>query len=140
MHILPSSFLLLIANTCDSFGKARGTSLPVCHLAIVWHLEFLPRFPLLKPIMSHLRSHGLKIVIFLDDKLLIAGSRQACLDQLALLRRSIEDLAFTVSDKKSQLTPTTKISFLGFIIDSVSMQLFFCLMPKYKKLPGPVLV
>jgi len=78
----------------------------------------------LKPIISHLRLNGLKIVIFFFFLLLIASSRQECLDQLAFLRRLFEDLGFTVNDKKSQLEPTTKITFLGFIIDSVFMKLF----------------
>ena len=78
----------------------------------------------LKPMISHLRLNSFKIVIFLDDMLLIAGSFLECLNQLALLHRLIEDLGFIVNDKKSQLEPTTIISFLGFIIDSVSKKLF----------------
>ena len=77
-----------------------------------------------KPIISHLRLNGLKIVIFLDNILLIASSREESLDQLAFLRRLVEDLGFTVNNKKSQLKPSTKISFLGFIVVSFSMKLF----------------
>ena len=35
-----------------------------------------------KPVISHLRLPGLRITIFLDDILLVASSKQKCLDQL----------------------------------------------------------
>ena len=77
-----------------------------------------------KPIISHLRLHGLRIIIFLDDILLVASSRQECLDQLQFLRKLITDLGFIVNDKKSQLEPSTTLTFLGFIIDSIDMKLY----------------
>ena len=77
-----------------------------------------------KPIISHLRLHGLRIIIFLDDILLVASSKQECLDQLQFLRQLITDLGFIVNDKKSQLEPSTKLTFLGFIIDSLDMKLY----------------
>ena len=40
-----------------------------------------------------------------------------------LLRKLLESLAFVINDAKSQLQPTTRICFLGFIIDSISMKL-----------------
>ena len=42
-----------------------------------------------KPIISHLRLHGLRIIIFLDDILLVASSKQECLDQLQFLRQKL---------------------------------------------------
>ena len=77
-----------------------------------------------KPIISHLRLPGLRIIIFLDDILLVASSKQKCLDQLQFLRQLITDLGFIVNDKKSQLEPCTKLTFLGFIIDSLDMKLY----------------
>ena len=77
-----------------------------------------------KPIISHLRLHGLRIIIFLDDILLVASSKQECLDQLQFLRQLITDLGFIVNDKKSQLKPSTKLTFLGSIIDSLDMKLY----------------
>ena len=50
-----------------------------------------------KPIISHRRLHGLTIIIFLDDILLVARSKQKCLDQLQFLRQLITDLGFIVS-------------------------------------------
>ena len=78
----------------------------------------------LKPVVSHLRLNGLRIVIFLDDILLAASSLQECLDQLRLLRKLVEDLGFIINEGKSHLEPVTRIEFLGFIIDSNLMRVF----------------
>ena len=56
--------------------------------------------------------------------MLVASSKQKCLDQLQVLRQLIIDLGFIVNDKKSQLEPSTKLTFLGFIIDSLDMKLY----------------
>ena len=76
-----------------------------------------------KPIVAQLRLNGLRIVIFLDDILLVASSFAECMEQLSLLRKLLESLGFVINDAKSQLQPTTRICFLGFIIDSISMKL-----------------
>ena len=76
-----------------------------------------------KPVVAQLRLNGLRIVIFLDDILLVASSFAECMEQLSLLRKLLESLGFVINDAKSQLQPTTRIFFLGFIIDSISMEL-----------------
>ena len=76
-----------------------------------------------KPIVAQLRLNGLRIVIFLDDILLVASSFADRMEQLSLLRKLLESLGFVINDAKSQLQPTTRICFLGFIIDSISMKL-----------------
>ena len=50
----------------------------------------------LKPVIAHLRLNGLKIVIFLDDILLVSTSVQECLSQLSLLRTLFENLGFSL--------------------------------------------
>ena len=76
-----------------------------------------------KPIVAQLRLNGLRIVIFLDDILLVASSYAECMEQFFLLRKLPESLDFVINDAKSLLQPTTRICFLGFIIDSFSMKL-----------------
>ena len=56
--------------------------------------------------------------------MLVASSKQKCLDQLQFLRQLITDLGFIVNDKKSQLEPSTELTFLGFIINSLDMKLY----------------
>ena len=76
-----------------------------------------------KPIVAQLRLNGLKIVIFLNDILLVASSFAECTERLSLLRKLLESLGFVINDAKSQLQPSTRICFLGFIIDSISLKL-----------------
>ena len=44
-----------------------------------------------KPIVAQLRRNGLRIVIFLDDILLVASSFAECMEQLSLLRILLEN-------------------------------------------------
>ena len=122
MLILIFLFLVYIANIYVSFRKASVMNLPVCHLATALLPDFFTK--VFKPIISHLRLHGLRITIFLDDILLVASSKQECLDHLQFLRQLITDLGFILNDKNSQLEPSTKLTFLGFIIDSLDMKLY----------------
>ena len=96
-------------------------SLLVYLLIIVWHLGVFTK--IFKPVVAQLRLNGLRIVIFLDDILLVASSFAECMEQLSLLRKLLESLGFVINDAKSQLQPTTRNCFLGFIIDSISMEL-----------------
>ena len=77
----------------------------------------------LKSVISYLRANGYKIVIFLDDILLIGSSVEECLSQLSSLRVLLESLGFVINVNKSQLIPVTRILYLGFIIDTISMML-----------------
>ena len=43
-----------------------------------------------KPIVAQLRVNGLRIVIFLDDILIIASAFAECMEQLSLLRKLLE--------------------------------------------------
>jgi len=77
----------------------------------------------LKPVISYLRANGYKVIIFLDDILLTGSSMEECLCQLSSLKEKLQSLAFVISVNKSQLIPVTRILYLGFIIDMVSMTL-----------------
>lgn len=76
---------------------------------------------LMKPIVAHLRDRGVRLVIYLDDILIIAESRTTVADArdytLALLRR----LGWVINEKKSLLEPAQVMEFLGFRLDSQRM-------------------
>ena len=76
---------------------------------------------LFKPILRLLRSQGMLLIIYLDDILLIAPTADLCLAQGKFLMKLLQDLGFLVNMNKSVLTPTQRIIFLGFLIDSVNM-------------------
>lgn len=112
MLILAFPFLSLIANFCNSNGQIRHefTCLPFGY-------SLAPRVftKVLKPVISYLRANGYKVVIFLDDILLIGSSVEECLSQLSSLRDLLESLGFVINVNKSQLIPVTQF----FIWDSL---------------------
>ena len=77
---------------------------------------------MLKPPFSFLRQKGFSSVVFVDDTYLQGSNFVKCLhnvhETIAILRK----LGFTIHAKKSVLIPTQCIEFLGFIIDSRSME------------------
>ena len=77
----------------------------------------------LKPVISHLRENGYRVVIFLDNILLIGSSVEECLSKLSFLRDLLQSLGFVINVNKPQLIPVTRIVYLGFIIDTISMTL-----------------
>lgn len=78
----------------------------------------------LKPVIATLRFRGIRLVVFIDDILVIASSAQQCSDHLAEALALLRSLGFTINFKKSNLTPVSNIIYLGFLINSVSMKLF----------------
>jgi len=75
---------------------------------------------LMKPIMNLLRSENISCVIYIDDLLLIANSYQECLVNIDFSMNLLTKLGFQINTCKSVLTPTQKIKFLGFELDSTS--------------------
>ncbi|VDI48245.1 Hypothetical predicted protein [Mytilus galloprovincialis] len=76
---------------------------------------------LLKPVLSSLRKEGYVNCAYIDDILLISDSHEECSNNVKSSLMLFDSLGFTIHDKKSVVTPTTKIEFLGFEIDSVNM-------------------
>lgn len=51
------------------------------------------------------------------------ASGQICTENIRLTRRKLESLGFSINKEKSNLTPSTRCQFLGFILDSNCMTL-----------------
>ena len=94
-----------------------------CFKVMPFGLNSAPRIftKLFKPILRLLRSQGMLLIIYLDDILLIAPTADLCLAQGKFLMKLLQDLGFLVNMNKSVLTPTQRIIFLDFPIDSVNM-------------------
>ena len=78
---------------------------------------------LTKAISTNLRKNAVDILIYIDDTFL-------CAKDATLLERNklkaiqvFENCGFTVNWKKSCLTPSTQLEFLGFLIDSSKMEI-----------------
>jgi len=78
---------------------------------------------LLKPVVGFLRQNGCRLIIYLDDLLMMHQDR-AQLEQITQLTGQLfESLGLTVNQKKSILTPTQELEFLGFHLCSTTMRL-----------------
>ena len=78
---------------------------------------------LMKPVVGALRQRGIRLIIYLDDLLILAESHDQALHHAASTLNLLEGLGFIVNYQKSQLLPSQKIEFLGFLIDSNTMTL-----------------
>ena len=77
---------------------------------------------LLKPIFSCLRQQGHISVVYIDDSWLTADNFSLCLRNVIDTATLLDKVGFIVHPEKSVLVPTQKITFLGFVLDSVLMQ------------------
>ena len=80
---------------------------------------------LMKPIVSLLRTWGIRILLYLDDMLIMAKSPELLNQHLQVITALMAQLGFILNVKKSITSSTQIIEFLGFIINSVRMTLSF---------------
>ena len=89
--------------------------------ALPFGLNIAPRVftRLLKPVAAFLRKRGVRLVIYLDNILIIGSSVEEIrqFTEMSLL----ESLGFIINKEKSIFTPTQIITFLGFTINSITM-------------------
>ena len=77
-----------------------------------------------KAVAAVLREMGVRIIIYIDDMLIMAESETLLRDHIIYL---LENLGFMIDFPKSSLESKRTMEFLGFQVDSTSMEL---------KLPG----
>ena len=68
-------------------------------------------------------SKGFTSEVFVGDSYLQGNTYKACLHNIKNTIELLQNLGFTRHPTKSILTPTQRITFLGFVIDSVQMTL-----------------
>ena len=78
---------------------------------------------LLKPVAAFLRKRGARIVIYLDDILIIGSKIEETPRFTEMAMSLLESLGFIINKEKSILKPTQVLTFLGFTINSVNMTL-----------------
>ncbi len=76
-----------------------------------------------KLIMTTLRYLGLRMIIYIDNILLIAETRSQAQAHTAGLIFLLESLGFIINQKKSIVDPTREIDFLGFAVHSQTMEI-----------------
>ena len=78
---------------------------------------------LTKPVIAVLRKRGVLCLVYLDDFLILENSKQECRKNVKLTVSLLENLAFLVNYEKSYLQPKQTCKFLGYVFDSVNMQI-----------------
>ena len=76
---------------------------------------------IMKPVVATLRNLGIRLIIYVDDLLILADSEQTARLHLATAQNLLENLGFVINLKKSVLSPVQKIEFLGMTVDSLTL-------------------
>jgi len=77
---------------------------------------------LLRPLMAALRARGVRVVIYIDDALILARSPAESMLHTRWLLELLAMMGFLVNWPKSSIMPTQSIEFLGFRVNSTLMQ------------------
>lgn len=78
---------------------------------------------LLKPVVAELRRQGVRMIIYMDDLLIMADSPAQAIEHRDKTLTSLMSLGFLINWPKSILQPAQMMEFLGYKIDTVSMTL-----------------
>jgi len=77
----------------------------------------------MKHLMGLSRAWGIRIIIYIDNMLVLAESRESAMEHLEVLTFLLEALGFIINKEKSVLSPAQELEFLGLVIDSLRLQL-----------------
>ena len=77
---------------------------------------------LMKVPIALLRRLYIRLIIYLEDMLILAGSTQELIFHQDTVIYLLQNLVFVLNLKKSVLESSQKIEFLGMIIDSIKME------------------
>lgn len=75
--------------------------------------------------MASLRSQGIRLIIYLDDILVLSQSVEKLQGHLTTVITLLKSLGLTINMDKSVLTPAQRMEFLGLVVDSISLKLVF---------------
>ena len=78
---------------------------------------------LLKPLVAYLREKGICLIIYIDDILLLADTKEKATLALLTTLNLLEFMGFLVNYEKSVLVPSQRIEFLGFHVNSTNMSI-----------------
>jgi len=84
---------------------------------------------LLKPAIAFLRSLGIRLIIYLDDILILNQSRDELIKQLEVVKALLRSLGFLINIEKSDEIPAQTMEYLGLLVSSIELK--YCL-PKSK--------
>ncbi|VDH97494.1 Hypothetical predicted protein [Mytilus galloprovincialis] len=68
----------------------------------------------LRPVVKHWRSQGLRVILYLDDGWGVESNAQSCKVLSNILQLDLKSAGFFVNQEKSVWKPTQKLTWLGF--------------------------
>ena len=77
----------------------------------------------LKPVVALGRELGIRLVVYIDDILLMAESKEKVHEQAEGLIYLLQCLGYTINVEKTITEPTQSLAFLGFTLDTRAMEL-----------------
>uniref|UniRef100_A0AAV2L2W9 ribonuclease H n=1 Tax=Knipowitschia caucasica TaxID=637954 RepID=A0AAV2L2W9_KNICA len=77
----------------------------------------------MEAVLSPLRQEGIRILNYLDDWLLCAGTQQECQAHFSLLLEHLHQLGLRLNYEKSHLVPSQETHFLGLVLNSQAASL-----------------
>ena len=72
---------------------------------------------IVRPVVTYLRSIGLRITVYVDD-FLLAVERSCATDHIDQLIKTLTELGFTINFEKSTLVASNKINYIGYTLRS----------------------
>jgi len=78
---------------------------------------------IMKPVVGMLHKMGVRLIVYLDDILIMAESKQLANRHAQLVFSTLENLGFVVNYEKSVMIPSPVMEFLCFLVDSTTMTL-----------------
>ena len=76
------------------------------------------------PISAWAHAHGIRLLRYLDDWLILASSEVELRRHVSMLISLCNDLGIIVNEEKSDLEPKQRASYLGMMIDTVAGKIF----------------
>ena len=77
---------------------------------------------LMKLVVALLRERGIRLIVYLDNILILCSCLNTLINQLRFVRDLFQVLGLLINEKKSQLDPSQEIKFLGLAISTTTMQ------------------
>lgn len=78
---------------------------------------------MIRPFAAYLRSRGVRMVVYLDDILILAKSHAESVRHTKLVTDTLKKFGFLINLSKSSLQPKQQVIFLGNMVNSQKMEL-----------------
>jgi hypothetical protein len=72
---------------------------------------------MLRQLVKYWRSGGMRIIMYIDDGIVVSPSLEKALSDVGIVRTVLECAGFVVNEEKSQWMPSHSVTWLGFEID-----------------------